>query len=275
MKGLAGRTTRTHRPSRHFCLTVLCLVAGLATVLAVAFATVGMASTGEPVARQVAGQVASATPSKPDTAAVQSAIAPPTTLAPATTIASPSTTVTTAASAPAGPESVAYSAEELEFVRLLNEYRVSNGLEPLLLSDTLTVACERHTSDMVTYDFLNHLTGCYRASSGGDVAMKGTRSDYFDTGADPGERMEACGYDYRTVKGENLAAGQPTAAEALQTLKDSPTHNANLLHPDFKVIGIAAVHASDSEWGHYWTTDFGGYVDATAHAPATVVASAD
>jgi uncharacterized protein YkwD len=265
MKGLAGRTTRARRPSRHFCLTVLCLVAGLATVLAVAFATVGLAATGEPVARQVAGASDSG---KPATAAVQTTIAPPTTLAP------PSTTVTTAAPAPAGP-GVEYSAEELEFVRLLNEYRVSNGLEPLLLSDTLTVACERHTSDMVTYDFLNHLTGYYRASGGGDVALKGTRSDYFDTGADPGERMEACGYDYRTVKGENLAAGQPTAAEALQTLKDSPTHNANLLHPDFKVIGIAAVHASDSEWGHYWTTDFGGFVDASAHAPATVVASAD
>ncbi|MCE5253723.1 MAG: hypothetical protein LLG45_05875, partial [Actinomycetia bacterium] len=35
-------------------------------------------------------------------------------------------------------QAVAYSAEELEFVRLLNAYRVTEGLEPLLISDPLS-----------------------------------------------------------------------------------------------------------------------------------------
>ena len=188
-----------------------------------------------------------------------------------TTAPTVSTTETTVA---AGPQ-VDYSAEELEFVRLLNEYRESNGREGLLLSDTLTVACDLHTADMVTYDFLNHFTGYYRASNGRDLPLEGTRSEYFSTGTDPAERMRACGYDYNTNMGENLAAGQATAAKALAALKASPTHDANLLAKDFKVIGITMVYDEGSDWGYYWTTDFGGHVDATAHAVTTVVAVVD
>ena len=198
-----------------------------------------------------------------------------TTQAVAVVVATPTTAPTvstTETTAPAGPQ-VDYSAEELEFVQLLNEYRESKGLEALLLSDTLTVACEIHTTDMVTYDFLNHFTGYYRASNGRDLPLDGTRSEHFATGANPADRMKACGYDYDTIMGENLAAGQATAAKALAALKASPTHDANLLSDRFKVIGIALVHDDGSDWGYYWTTDFGGYVDDTAHAAATAVAS--
>ncbi len=85
--------------------------------------------------------------------------------------------------------------------------------------------------------------------------------------------MIDCGYDYVTIMGENLAAGQETAAAAMEALKASATHNANLLAADFKVIGISLVYNSGSDFGYYWTTDFGGYVDTTAHAAATVVAN--
>lgn len=227
-------------------------MAVLAAVVVVVIVAVGPASASEATLTQTVAAVAEPLPVTP------------------TTVAAPRLEV----AAPAGPQ-VEYSAEELEFVQLLNEYRESKGLEPLLLSDTLTVACDRHTADMVNYDFVNHYTGYYRASGGQDVALEGTRSDYFNTGTDPAERMVACGYDYRTVMGENLALGQPNAADALQALKDSPTHNANLLSSDYKVIGIALIHDGGSQWGHYWTTDFGGYVDSTAHALATLVAQAD
>ena len=75
--------------------------------------------------------------------------------------------------------------------------------------------------------------------------------------------------------GENLAAGQETAAKALKALKASATHNANLLSDDYAVIGIALVYVGGTDYGYYWTTDFGGYTDATAHAATTVIASAD
>ncbi len=256
MRGTPNRSRRATRLGKHLWLVLLAAVAILASVPIVVLTTVVPASAAETTGSYAATAATLAT----EIAAATS-----------TTAQAVTTTETTA---PAGPR-VDYSAEELEFVRLLNDYRQSKGLEPLLVSDTLTVACDVHTSDMITYDFLNHFTGCYRASSGRDLPLDGTRSEYFSTGTDPAERMIACGYDYRTIMGENLAAGQPTAAQALEALKASPTHDANLLCEDFKVIGIALVHDSDSDWGHYWTTDFGGHVDPTAHALATVVANVD
>jgi uncharacterized protein YkwD len=203
------------------------------------------------------------------------------TVAPATTGDSTATestlaqsSATTAVTVPAGP-SVEYSAVELEFVQLLNDYRASKGLEPLMISDVLTVACDRHSSDMATYDFMNHYTGYYRTSGDKDRPLEGTHSDYFETGTDPAERMIACGYDFDTAMGENLAGGYETAEQALKGFKASKTHNANLLNADFKVIGIALVYDSDSEYGYYLTTDFGGYTDPTAHTLASVVASLD
>jgi hypothetical protein len=49
-----------------------------------------------------------------------------------------------------------YDSEELQFLWLINQYRENNGLETLLLSDTLSVASERHSQDMVEYGFCAH-----------------------------------------------------------------------------------------------------------------------
>jgi uncharacterized protein YkwD len=38
-----------------------------------------------------------------------------------------------------------YDPEELQFLEIINEYRQSNGLEALILSDALTLASERHS----------------------------------------------------------------------------------------------------------------------------------
>lgn len=180
-------------------------------------------------------------------------------------------TVTTVS---AGP-SVDYSAMEIEFVQLVNEYRKDNGLEPLLLSDVITVACDRHSSDMATYGFMDHLTGYRDTANGGLVPMKGKSSDYFTTGTNPAERMIACGYDFATMMGENLAAGYDSALGALEGFKASPTHNEILLSDDFRVMGISLVYESDSDFGYYWTTDFGGVVDSSAHVAITAVVSVD
>lgn len=80
-------------------------------------------------------------------------------------------------------------------------------------------------------------------------------------GRDPFERMAHFGYDYNTWEGENIAAGNRTAFETFLQWKDSPDHNENMLDPAYKVIGIGMVHRHGSEYGYYWVTDFGGYVD--------------
>jgi uncharacterized protein YkwD len=146
-------------------------------------------------------------------------------------------------------EGVSYSEEELAFVRLLNEYRADNGLGALFISDTISQSCDRHNSDMAKYGFFDHYT---------------VESDWFAKGSTPPERMILCGYDYKTVMGENLAGGCSTAAQALEGWQNSPTHRAIMLRDDLKVMGVSLVYVSGSEWGYYWTTEFGGYFDSTA-----------
>lgn len=151
-------------------------------------------------------------------------------------------------------EGVSYSEEELAFVRLLNEYRAGNGLGALVISDIISQSCDRHNSDMAKYGFFDHYT---------------VESDWFAKGSTPPERMILCGYDYRTVMGENLAGGCSTAAQALEGWQDSPTHRAIMLRDDLRVIGVSLLYVSGSEWGYYWTTEFGGYVDSTADITTT------
>jgi uncharacterized protein YkwD len=146
-------------------------------------------------------------------------------------------------------QAVSYSAEEITFVQLINDYRVSLGLNPLMTSDLLSESGDRHSSDMAKYGFFDHYT---------------ERSDWFAPGAAPWDRMAASGYNFNTYKGENIAAGQTTAAKVFEAWKNSPSHNENMVNPNYKVMGISLLYVSGSTYKYYWTTDFGGYIDPTA-----------
>ena len=143
-----------------------------------------------------------------------------------------------------------YDSAELQVLSLVNGYRAQNGLTPLLLSDALSVAADRHSHDMGRYGFFAHTT---------------VRSDWFSAGASPWTRMAASGYDYKTTEGENIAAGYADAATVFAGWRASPGHNANILGRDFLVIGIGHEFVAGSPYSSYWTTDFGGVVDPTAH----------
>lgn len=146
----------------------------------------------------------------------------------------------------------AYDAEELSVLELINDYRESRGAEPLLLSDTLSVAAERHSDDMGERRFFAHNT---------------QSSSHYPEGAEPWDRMEQEGYTYNTLKGENIAAGYETAEAAFRAWRNSPSHNAAMLDENYKVVGVSRVNVPGSPFGWYWTTDFGAAVDPTAHAP--------
>ena len=153
-----------------------------------------------------------------------------------------------------------YDPEELRFLQLINDYRQENGLEPLLLSDTLAVSADRHNQDMAHYSFFAHNTA---------------ESDYYPAGAQPWDRMAAEGYDYNTYKGENIAVGYETAEDAFSAWRNSPAHNHAMLDGRYRVIGIARFNAPDSVHGWYWTTDFGAVADPSAHAPGESPQPAD
>jgi hypothetical protein len=116
---------------------------------------------------------------------------------------------------------------------------------------------------MGKYGFFSHITQA---------------SDWFPVGATWRVRMVACGYpSSATDTGENIAAGYDTATEVFTAWKYSAPHNASMLSTHWKVIGIGFETVSGSPAGTYWTTDFGSYVDGTAHengepAPADTTA---
>lgn len=125
---------------------------------------------------------------------------------------------------------------EREVVRLTNELRAANGLDPLEANAALSEAAENHSLDMAEEDFFSH------SGSDGDRV---------------GDRARDAGYDWAMV-GENIAAGQNTPEEVVQAWADSPGHRANMLNEDFTEIGVGFIEDDDGVgYGEYWTQVFG------------------
>lgn len=137
---------------------------------------------------------------------------------------------------------------EQEFLRLINAYRTENGLSALKTSKAINKAAYAHSLDMGQRNYFDHLTLSPVPS--------------WQSGPTFSDRMRSMGYTYNTTRAENIAAGQSTAQQVFNAWKASSGHNRNMLNANFKVIGIGFVVVPDSKYTYYWTTDFGGYVDA-------------
>ncbi|MER7959482.1 CAP domain-containing protein [Streptomyces sp. NPDC096030] len=118
-----------------------------------------------------------------------------------------------------------------QVISLVNAERAKAGCGPLSANATLTRAAQGHSDDMAARDYFDH-----------------TNPD----GDGPGERVTAAGYPWSTY-GENIAMGQSTPEQVMNSWMNSPGHRANILNCDFKEIGIG-VH---NEGGPYWTQVFG------------------
>jgi uncharacterized protein YkwD len=153
-----------------------------------------------------------------------------------------------AAYQPVTTESSCLNTIERSFLNLLNQYRASKGLPALKASKALNVASYWHSNDMGTRRYFSHTTKSPLLSG--------------QTGSTPWARMKDAGYGFSTTKAENIAAGYSTAQAVFNAWKNSSGHNANMLNANLKVIGIGYAKVTGSPYTHYWTTDFGGYVDA-------------
>ena len=80
-------------------------------------------------------------------------------------------------------------------------------------------------------------------------------------GRTPWDRIRTAGYTYNTWLGENIAAGQTNAATVFNAWRNSPSHNANMLSSNYLAIGIDRCYNGGSQYGWYWTTDFGGVAE--------------
>jgi len=153
-------------------------------------------------------------------------------------------TGTAARAATTGP---VLDAEEAAFCRTINNYRAQQGLGPLRVSTSLTKAADWDTTDMAQKNYFSHTDSL---------------------GRDPFKRMTAFGYNFSTSKGENIAAGNATAAATFSQWKASSGHNQNMLSSAYKVIGISRSYSATSTYKWYWNTDFGGYADTSVPCPS-------
>jgi uncharacterized protein YkwD len=98
----------------------------------------------------------------------------------------------------------------------------------------LEYAARTHAQDMSAHDLLGH--------EGSDGSM-------------PAERAAQAGYSWSSVA-ENVAAGQRTAEEVVDTWLSSPGHCANLMSPLYSESGVARTTNPDSEHVVYWVQLF-------------------
>ena len=56
--------------------------------------------------------------------------------------------------------------------------------------------------------------------------------------------------------GENIAEGQSTPEEVMNSWMNSPGHRANILKPEFTELGVGYVYDDSSEYKHYWVQLF-------------------
>lgn len=125
--------------------------------------------------------------------------------------------------------------EEQSFLQTINAYRKADGLGELSFQPAIENASRWMSQDMAEKNYFSHTDSLNR---------------------DPFNRMAAFSFKSGWM-GENIAAGKPTGVEVFNQFKASPGHNANMLKPEYTKIGIARYNVPGSNYGWYWTVDFG------------------
>jgi hypothetical protein len=110
-------------------------------------------------------------------------------------------------------------AESTQIVALTNSLRQSLGLQSLENNEILQAAAFAKAEDMVVNQYFAHVS----------PEKKGLR--YW---------LSSKGYNYQ-VAGENLAICYSAPTVVLEAWKNSPTHYANLIDPEYNEIGVAMI----------------------------------
>jgi uncharacterized protein YkwD len=129
-----------------------------------------------------------------------------------------------------------------EVLALINAERARVGCGPLTMDQKLLAAAQGHSRDMATNNFFDHI-----GSGGSTVA----------------DRASAAGYGWGRV-GENIAAGQRSAAEVTAGWMGSAGHRDNILDCSYVHTGIGYVYQADDKplagvgvpYYRYWTQVF-------------------
>lgn len=106
-----------------------------------------------------------------------------------------------------------------ELIELTNQYRQENNLPPLTVNPRLTQAAVNKAMDLLNRQYFAH------------TAPDGKKFS---------EWIKEVDYDYFYV-GENLAIDFENNKDIFQAWLNSPTHQENILKPQYQEIGIAAL----------------------------------
>ncbi len=132
----------------------------------------------------------------------------------------------------ANPGTEYNSHEEQWLLELANQARAQAGLAPLRMDEGLARAARKHSALMAARNQLSH-------DLAGEPALP--------------LRLAATSALHLSGEGENVGYTESVAA-AHRGFMRSPPHRANLLDPDFNVVGFGIVHRGNMV---YVTQDFG------------------
>jgi uncharacterized YkwD family protein/spore coat assembly protein SafA len=120
---------------------------------------------------------------------------------------------------------------EQQVLSIVNQERSKAGIKPLQMDWELQRVARTKACDMATTGYFSHQSPDYGS---------------------PFEMMKQYGISYRTA-GENIAKGQTTPSEVMQSWMNSSGHRQNILKSDFTHIGIGYC-----EQGNHWVQMFIG-----------------
>lgn len=114
---------------------------------------------------------------------------------------------------------------------MISQYRQAHGLGPVAPDPALQRLAQAQADAMAAHDVLSH-------------TIAGTLTARFDA-ADLA----------RATAVENVSAGYFSLPAALVGWRNSPPHNANLLSPKMRHLGIATAYAPGTRYLVFWALD--------------------
>ena len=127
-----------------------------------------------------------------------------------------------------------FSKEQVEVLNLVNKERKTNGLKPLTLNKELSNVANIKSRDMIEKGYFDHTSPTYGS---------------------PFDMMKKFNISYNTA-GENIAMGQKTPSEVMNSWMNSSGHRANILNSTYTELGVGI--QKDSNGTIYWTQMFIG-----------------
>lgn len=124
------------------------------------------------------------------------------------------------------------STQATQVLNLVNQERKKQGIPALTLSSKLTSVANLKSKDMAVNKYFDHNSPTYGS---------------------PFQMMQQFGIKY-SYAGENIAAGQRTAQEVMNSWMNSSGHRANILNKNYTQLGVGFY--AGGQYDTYWTQEF-------------------